>query len=379
MKTSIVLGTLFGDEGKGLTTSFLSQPGNLVVRFNGGHQAGHTVVKNGFRHVFSSFGSGTLNGADTYWSEYCTFYPRSFYNEQKCLRENGYKCMHYIHPLSLVTTPFDIDFNRALEGANKHGSVGMGFGATIARNQDTPFKLYAVDLINRNLLVHKLNQIAQYYESVNVAEQIERFLFYVDNINLNICTLADILRLQPYNHIIFEGAQGIMLDMDFGYFPNVTRSNTTSKNALQIIKENNLPVPQIYYTIRSYLTRHGNGFMPNECSQLSFEDKTNVSHKYQGNFRQGYHCLDQLNYAIQCDSAFSGMNFDKKHLVISCMDQTDGMILLDNQKISIIEFLTKKLPTFNRILINDSPNVETMRLFGNSKLKEINKSLLHSA
>lgn len=352
-KVSIVLGTFFGDEGKGLTTAHLSNPNSLVVRFNGGQQAGHTVIKNSYRHIYSSFGSGTMNGAHTYWSEYCTFYPKSLYNERKALIANGFNPIHFIHPLSMVTTPFDIDHNRELEGTNKHGSVGMGFGSTIARNENTPFKLYAVDLTNRDLLIHKLKNIASYYNSVDIDEQIDTFLSYVDKLELTICTLSEIKN--NYEHIIFEGAQGIMLDMDFGYFPNVTRSNATSKNAIQIIKDNNLNTPKVYYTMRSYLTRHGNGFMPNEVSDFSFEDNTNLPHKYQGNFRQGYHSLGQFIYAINSDCSFSGYDFNDKVLVINCLDQTGYNVLMDFKNYELFDFLKYIKLKFGTILIGDSP------------------------
>ncbi|HSY75885.1 MAG TPA: adenylosuccinate synthetase, partial [Bacteroidia bacterium] len=68
-KVSIVVGLGYGDESKGSTTAFLCQQGSnpLVIRYCGGHQAGHTVIYSGKRHVFSNFGSGTLQGAPTYW------------------------------------------------------------------------------------------------------------------------------------------------------------------------------------------------------------------------------------------------------------------------------------------------------------------------
>jgi adenylosuccinate synthase len=352
MKTSIVLGLQYGDEGKGLTTSFLSKKNDLVVRFNGGHQAGHTVVKDGYRHVFSNFGSGTLNGAHTYWSQYCTFYPKSFYNERQALSKDGFDVVHYIHPMAMITTPFDIGFNRATESSNRHGSVGVGFGATIARNE-TQFKLYAIDLTCRPLLIHKLRQIAGYYKIGDPGKEISTFIEYVDKISLNICTLDKIKH--DYSHIVFEGAQGIMLDMDFGYFPNVTRSHTTSKNAMQIIQDCNLPTPNVYYAMRSYLTRHGNGFMPNESDGLSFEDKTNVSHAYQGEFRQGYHSMEQLRYALNCDATYSGYDFDNKNLVISCLDQTNNVIFAEFSKLEIGEFLTAIGHEFANVFINHSP------------------------
>jgi adenylosuccinate synthase len=342
MNTKIVLGLLFGDEGKGNTTAHFARNDNsLVIRFNGGHQAGHTVVKDNYRHIFSSFGSGTLNGASTFISEYCTFSPSSFYNEHLNLSKNGYSARHFIHPLAMVTTPFDIEINRRRETLNQHGSVGSGFGTTIERSQ-SPYKLYVVDLLNEDLLILKLRQIAtQYYSShfLNIEEKIAAFVQEVRKIALNIRTLDQLL--DDYDTIIFEGAQGIMLDMDFGYFPNVTRSNTTSKNAMEIIRKYNLPEPNIYYCMRSYLTRHGNGFMPNESSELNFTDETNKQHEFQGKFRQGTHSMEMIRYAIMADTAFSGGDFQNKHLCVSCLDQTDSKILIENSRMSLVQFKGK--------------------------------------
>lgn len=111
--------------------------------------------------------------------------------------------------------------------------------------------------------------------------------------------------------------------------------------------------------MRSYLTRHGNGPMPNEDKTLTFEDETNKPHKYQGVFRQGWHSLEEIKYAIVFDSAFSGHDFIRKNLVISCLDQTNEEILIDGERISVDRFLLK-LPNFNSVITNNSINVESM-------------------
>lgn len=307
----IVCGLGFGDEGKGLTTSFLCARTHhpLVVRFNGGHQAGHTVVYEGKRHVFSGVGSGALQGVPTYWSSYCTFYPCSFLREYKMLNNP----IVYVNPMCPVTTPFDIDYNRNTEKINKHGSVGMGVGATIQR-QENYYKLFVQDLFYESILIAKLRAIAAYYKAVDVDEQIEYFLDSVRQV-LSIIRIADDNIMKDYTPI-FEGAQGILLDMDFGFFPNVTRSNTTSKNALQLY-----PAEEVYYVTRTYLTRHGNGFLPNEkvLPLVNNENETNKSHPYQGEFRTADLNTELLNYALASDDNFSKRL--NKNLVISCMDQ----------------------------------------------------------
>jgi adenylosuccinate synthase len=146
MKVSVVLGLGFGDEGKGLTTNWLCKDNDLVIRFNGGHQAGHTVVIGENRHVFSNFGSGTLKGAPTYWSKYCTIDPLGIMEEYKALKSIGANPVLYIDPYCPVVTPFDIASNRIKEKTKTHGSCGIGFGETVRRHESY-FKLHALDLL----------------------------------------------------------------------------------------------------------------------------------------------------------------------------------------------------------------------------------------
>jgi adenylosuccinate synthase len=334
----IIVGTNFGDEGKGLVTSFLCQHTNnpLVVRFNGGHQAGHTVYWEGKRHVFSNFGSGTLQGFPTYWSEYCTFNPISFVHEYTILSDPEF----YIHPLCAVVTPFDILFNQQVEKIKKHGSVGVGFGATIQRQLDN-YKLFVQDLFYDSVLKIKLKAIAQYYNFIVKQDEIESFVECARKVR-KLIVLSDTDILFNYNPI-FEGAQGILLDMDFGFFPNVTRSNTTSKNALSLY-----PSEEIYYVTRTYLTRHGNGFMPNEKEMLlvNTELETNRFHPFQGEFRKAELDIELLKYSLGCDSNFSkGL---KKNLIVTCMDQ---------YAIDIERLISTLGITFNKVFVSSGPSL----------------------
>ncbi len=343
MKASIVLGLGYGDEGKGITTDYLCRHSSnpLVIRFSGGHQAGHTVVnEKGQRHVFSSIGSGTLQGAPTYWSKYCTFNPIAFYNELNHLHELGYSPTVFVDALAQVTTPLDIFYNQDLEKVNGHGSCGVGFGATIERNEG-PHKLYVQDLFYPVVLEQRLLAIADYYEkktgNTNLRnelksqidqfkEKVELILPLIDLVEERIF-FHNLMTSSKYDHLIFEGSQGILLDMDHGFFPNVTRAHTTSRNAISIITRNRLPAPEIYYITRTYQTRHGNGFLSNEELILDFTPnpkETNQYNPWQGAQRVSPLDMDMLNYALQCDRSYSRMV--SKHLVITCMDQLNGPI-----------------------------------------------------
>ena len=252
-KIFIVLGLGFGDEGKGLSTDFLSlqNPNSLVIRFNGGQQAGHTVWKsNGEHHVFSNFGAGSLRNIPCYWSRFCTFSPASFCKEWEALGKINPHTRIYIDNMCPLSTHYDQLYNRVLEenrGSQRHGSCGLGFGATIERHENSPVKLFAQDLLFPEVFLQKLKTIRNYYEKKfsengfdffhTLPHQVEdeRFLDFIQKIHLLIKNKnvvfgkeSAILKNNSYENLIFEGAQGILLDMDFGVFPNVTRSNTKS-------------------------------------------------------------------------------------------------------------------------------------------------------
>ncbi|MGB0523877.1 MAG: adenylosuccinate synthetase [Flammeovirgaceae bacterium] len=387
--TTIVLGLGFGDEGKGITTDFLclQQPNALVVRFNGGQQAGHTVVNGqGKHHVFSNFGSGTLRGVPSYMSRYCSISPAGIAHEYTNLVALGFRPTLYIDSLAMVTTPYDIAWNRALELVNKHGSCGLGFGATIERNE-SPHKLYAQDLLFPIVLQEKLKTIYRYYlnkcklsgqQHLTLAYQKalqdiseEEFLYFVERTIKIAQILPEHEVIKRFESFVFEGAQGILLDMDYGFFPHVTRSNTTSKNALDIIKRNGLAEPSIYYVTRAYQTRHGNGPMTNEGKPLrlqGIEHETNQSNQWQGAFRRSLLDLELLNYALMCDHNHSKSL--SKNLVVTCLDQlVDGLAITNCQvsnPVSFLELIQEDVFSvqFNQLLESHSPCADHMDVTG---------------
>lgn len=346
MKTQIVLGLGYGDEGKGLTTDYLCREADwpLVIRFSGGHQAGHTVVTSeGQRHVFSSLGAGSLAGVATYWSAYCAFAPENFWKEYQALQLTAAGVMPkiYVDALAQVTTPYDVYHNRTSEKINAHGSCGMGFGATMERNELTPYRLYVQDLYYPAVLEQKLAAIGEYYRRKvhdpmlvhDLQEVVASFKASVRQILPLIEVVEEKVFLEKriyqlgFDALIFEGSQGILLDRDFGFFPNVTRAYTTSRNAIELIQNYHLPLPEIFYITRAYQTRHGKGFLSNEGLKLNYTPnplETNVYNEWQGYQRVAPLDVDLLNYALDCDRNFSGTA--PKNLVITCLDQLNGAL-----------------------------------------------------
>ena len=367
-KSFIVLGSGWGDEGKGMTTDYLSNefsflnkfydrknlPNSLVIRFSGGHQAGHTVVtKDDVRHVFSTHGAGTLSGHPTYWSSYCTFLVDAVLKEHKALIKKGVQPKLYVDAFAPVTTFYDYMLNQFKEkskGDKKHGSCGVGFGTTVKRSNKTPYTFFVEDLLNPEIIRQKIKSVGIYYEkeiknlvlenpsipqsliddhtiNLDFDKAIEMFIEKVEELlpMIEIVSEKQFFAENIFDNYVFEGSQGILLDQTFGLtYPHVTMSNTTSENAIEIIKRNNLPEPHIFYATRCYQTRHGNGWMSNESRPIKLknnEKETNVLNEYQGNFRTGVLDIDMLKKSIMIDNKFS-YGF-LKSISITCLDQVE--------------------------------------------------------
>lgn len=337
MSTYAVIGTQFGDEGKGITVDFLTRSllNSIVVRYSGGQQAGHNVSIDGLSHIHANYASGALGGCPSFFSEHTTFYLNTLANEKEILESKGGNTKLYVHPLAKVTTPYDVAYNRALEKKNNHGSCGLGIAATHKRHE-AGYKLCAIDLFHPILFNKKLNEISRYYNTKVADEGLDQDMYfeyiakyatifrllaqdYKDYIDISVYEV-----LRNYENVVFECSQGIMLDMDHGIFPHVTWGSTTSKNAIDICKKARLDMPHIHYVTRCYSTRHGNGWMPNEGSVelINAPELTNTTNEWQKEFRTGEVDYELLQYALMVDAIYStGIT---KSLVVTCLDQRPG-------------------------------------------------------
>lgn len=324
-----VIGLSFGDEGKGLVTGFLSSnnPEAKIIRYSGGQQAGHQVFHNNIRHIFSNFGSGTLDGKPTYWSKYCTVDPIGLVNEYGVLKTKGITPTLFIDYHAPVTTPYDMLSNQLSSSNLSDGTCGLGVGKTIQREEDF-YSLKFIDLLYPEILKMRLNKIKQYYKNKGLNTDnviLDRFFQCVEILTNHISTIKPI-NLNVHNiinnsasEIIFEGSQGLLLDQHIGFFPNVTRSNTGSKNIVELVGNNDI---EYYLVSRAYQTRHGYGDMTNTDYKLDIKEnpnETNVYNRYQGNFRKSVLDLDLIEYAIIKDTNILESN--NKNLVITCIDQ----------------------------------------------------------
>lgn len=370
----IVIDLGFGDCGKGLAVDHqvAADPDrSLVVRFSGGHQVGHTVCRDGFRHTFSNFGSGTLQGAPTHYLPTTTVFPPAMLAEAESLGVFSPKI--YLDPRVMVTTPWDIALNRARERYKNHGSCGVGFGTTVERHL-AEIALHAKDLASPWVARQKLKAVAAFsadraegtaYEDAYLEESChldgEAFLRDCAKALEEFAEIATADSLPTGRDCwVLEGSQGILLDQVHGLFPHVTRANTTSENAFDFLRDRGRggePVT-VRYVTRCYQNRHGNGPMSDEreIPLVHNEAEANRSNRWQGKFRSGELDLELLNYALETDRIFHSGFRVRRELVITCLDQRPNFD---------VGALAAGLGTwFDAIWESRGPSAETVSLLG---------------
>lgn len=345
MKAIITVGLGFGDEGKGSVVDYLTREHNakLVVRYNGGCQAAHNVVlPDGRHHCFSQFGSGTLAGADTYLGRNVIIDPIGIKTEAESLYNNfDLKPNVHIHCQALVTTYYHMLMNKMKEASYKHGSCGLGIGETrkywLDYGNDA---IIAKDLRDIYVLRDKLNLLKQRFLAVQEywEPEAKKYLDQIYELNVNnyarmlhnIYVNMDLVWGLPFNNVndtvIFEGAQGVLLDEYYGFHPHTTWSTTTSLHAEEEIDNITSDIEIIGIT-RSYHTRHGNGPFPTEmynigkCARkyldikdysFSMKHERNNKNEFQGNFRHGVFDLALFQYALKCQNVHS--------VFVTCLD-----------------------------------------------------------
>lgn len=309
----VIAGANFGDEGKGLLTNYFCNEeicmGKSCINIlsNGGSQRGHTVeTDDGFRHVYHHFGSGNYSGVDTYFSSDFIVSPMTFEQEYPEVKEHEVFCRTNV----IWSTPYDILANQVIEdgrGKDRHGSCGAGVWETICRHRNTTLDMPILNFYMSSIpeKIRYLYRIQRYYieERLGIENIPDDVLTLIQSDDLKYkfiqtveffcdhCIFKrDNLFLNKYDSWVFENGQGLLLDQSLdscGY--RTTPSNTGVKNALEMIEQFHGNNVEVVYVSRSYLTKHGAGYFPNECSPQEIgnieSDMTNVPNPCQGSIR----------------------------------------------------------------------------------------------
>lgn len=342
----------FGDEGKGGTVDYLTRQhkSHLTVRYNGGAQAAHTVVlADGRHHTFSQFGSGTLAGAKTFLSEHMILNPIALLPEAQHLASLGVSSplgQLIIDRDALITTPYHVAANRLLEmsRSNRHGSCGMGVGQTMQDwLQVGNNSLFVRDFGDYDTFIAKIKGVQKRMQdrinflrsdlSALKSERVDAELAKLDGPHGAadlFGAFQEVMRksslvgpeffdeaLKKENTIIFEGAQGVLLDESFGFHPFTTWTDITFNNAYSLIEDYRKHSILRLGVLRAYATRHGAGPFVTEDASLKYAEPHNGNGDWQHGFRQGHFDLVMARYAIKALDGVDG-------LVVNHLDQITG-------------------------------------------------------
>ncbi len=279
MKNTVVVGAQFGDEGKAKITDLLARNADFIIRYQGGCNAGHTVVVNDKKYKFHLVPSGILYENKTcFIGAGVVIYPESFKNEINELKEQGVsdeqfkKCLK-ISPLANITMPWHIDSDGIIEsglGKNKIGTTKKGIGPTYT-DKYARVGIRVEDLFNKEALKNKLDIILPLknctlekvyglkpYSRTEIEEKLKE---YKELFSPYVCfDWQDLLReAKTDKTILFEGAQGVMLDIDYGTYPYVTSSNPIAGGAAVGGGMGASVIEEAIGVFKAYMTRVGEG------------------------------------------------------------------------------------------------------------------------
>ncbi|MEA1963860.1 MAG: adenylosuccinate synthase [Candidatus Aerophobetes bacterium] len=272
MSNLVVMGTQWGDEGKGRVVDFLSKDGDAVVRFQGGSNAGHTVVAGGEKFVFHLVPSGALHaGKRCIIGNGVVVDPAELLEEIKSLQSRGIKLNDlYLSGSAHVVMPYHRKIEEIEEKQQKIGTTKRGIGPAYA-DKIARRGLRVADLLDKKVLAQKLNTALKFLKDVYRLEysfdkMFEEYLKYGRELK-NYVTDTSLLvnqLIQENKNIIFEGAQGTLLDIDHGTYPYVTSSNTISGGVCAGVGIGPTRIDRVLGVAKAYTTRVGEGPFPTE-------------------------------------------------------------------------------------------------------------------
>jgi adenylosuccinate synthase len=277
MKAEVVVGLQWGDEGKGKIVDLLSQKYDIVCRYQGGHNAGHTIVVDGNKISLHVIPSGVLHKKiKNVIGNGVVIYPDKIIEEISNFKDKLEKRLFISNKAHLVLDHhLQIDIAREKKRAKDAiGTTGKGIGPTYSdKTSRAGFRmgdLLNVDgLIEKTLAYYKKNE--DEFSNLGIKtfsknELKEKYNYYSKHLKHFICDTTQLMwnALDNEEKILLEGAQGTMLDIDHGTYPYVTSSNTISSGACMGAGINHKYVGSVFGILKAYCTRVGNGPFPTE-------------------------------------------------------------------------------------------------------------------
>lgn len=282
-KNVVVLGTQWGDEGKGKIVDLLTDQVSMVARFQGGHNAGHTLVIDGKKTVLHLIPSGILrDGVTCMIGNGVVLAPDALLREIAGLEAQGVPVRERLRlsPSCPLILPYHVALDQARElalGNAKIGTTGRGIGPAyedkVARRG-----LRLGDMLNPASFAEKLKEVVEFHnfslqhyykvEPVDFDTVLKDSLDWAEQLRPMVADVTDMLHTARENgqSIMFEGAQGSLLDIDHGTYPFVTSSNTTAGGTATGSGFGPLYLDYVLGITKAYTTRVGSGPFPTELA-----------------------------------------------------------------------------------------------------------------
>lgn len=349
-RATITVDLSYGDAGKGTTVEYLAATSDrpVVIRFNGGSQAEHNIVTpDGRQHTFSQFGAASLlPDVPTHLSHDVLVTPRNMFAEAEHLLALGVRDIWQrlsVDRFARIVTPYHQAGNRLRElvrGASRHGSTGQGISEAVCDWMFYPELTITAGELTDKALVERLEavrlrkraQLAAIGAPADTPEwealctpQLSRL--YAEEFAewARLVRIVDpdyLARLaRQHDHLVFEAAQGVLLDEKWGFHPHTTWSNTTPANARRLLDDIRFAGKVTTLGIvRSYTTRHGFGPFVTEDAALNdpLREYFNGTGPWQGDFRIGHFDPLAHRYALAAIGGVDG-------LVITGLDRTETL------------------------------------------------------
>ena len=307
MANVAVIGSQWGDEGKGKIVDWLSNRSDVVVRFQGGHNAGHTLVIDGVTYKLSLLPSGIVRGGKlSIIGNGVVIDPWALAKEIKYITDLGIK----VSPDSLMiaeNATLILPLHQRLDslresasGDNKIGTTKRGIGPAY-EDKVGRRSIRVTDLANKKTLVSKVNKLVDHHniilrgmgEKELKSEEVLKELILVSGgilpYKARISSVLSEAR-KAGKRILFEGAQGVMLDNDHGTYPYVTSSNTISPTALSGVGQNLKALNFVLGITKAYTTRVGEGPFPTEQENEIGEELGKKGHEFGTNTGRKRRC-----------------------------------------------------------------------------------------
>ena len=361
MSIVVCEGSQWGDEGKGKITDYLAQQADVVVRFQGGNNAGHTIVFNGHKYALRLIPSGIFSeNTKNVLANGMVINPEAFFEELKMIEDAGFKNYKlFISNRAHVIMPYHIDLDGAIEeflSDSKIGTTKKGIGPCYT-DKASRVGIRIGDLIDEEQLKNRLKTTLAYKnmelqmfhkKTYDYDEMLQKCLKWGKQLKPFICDTSVLLNeeIKKNSKILFEGAQGAMLCLDHGTYPYVTSSSPTASSIPVNCGIPPYEVKTVLGIAKSYTTRVGEGPFPSELKNELGDLIRERGHEYgtvtKRPRRIGYLDTVVLNHAIRV----SGI----KYLSIMLFDVLSN---IDNLKICYAYELDGKVINYIPSTLNE--------------------------